>query len=271
VIGIVAARLVDHFGLPVALLASEGDGRLRASVRAPQGFAVDAALEACSDLLERHGGHPAAGGFTVKAERVAALHERLNQRAQAWLNSEASLRAVRPEALVPFSALDRQFWGQLQRLEPFGIGHPTPLFWSSRCRVEEQRQLRGGHLQLNLRQGDVRLRAIAWRWSGSWTLPKELDVAFHLRLNRWQGEERLQLELVDLRPSGSNSLVLRRRDRQYWVSHQDDHLVIRNAEGEELRARCGGGAPQLLDHPQGDHPYLRALVADAATALGLAA
>jgi single-stranded-DNA-specific exonuclease len=64
---------------------------------------------------------------------------------------------------------------------------------------------------------------------------------------------------------------LRRRDRQYWVSHQDDHLVIRNAEGEELRARCGGGAPQLLDHPRGDHPYLRALVADAATALGLAA
>jgi len=271
VIGIVAARLVDHFGLPVALLAAEGEGRLRASVRAPQGFAVDAALEACGDLLERHGGHPAAGGFTVKAERVAALHERLNQRAQAWLSSEASQRAVRPEALVPFSALDRQFWGQLQRLEPFGIGHPTPLFWSSRCRVEEQRQLRGGHLQLTLRQGDVRLRAIAWRWSGSWTLPQELDVAFHLRLNRWQGEERLQLELVDLRPSGSNSLVLCRRDRRYWVSHQNDQLVIRNADGEELRARCGEGTPQLLDHPRGDHPYLRALVADAATALGLAA
>ncbi|MBM5788199.1 MAG: single-stranded-DNA-specific exonuclease RecJ [Cyanobacteria bacterium M_DeepCast_200m_mx_001] len=270
VIGIVAARLVEHFGLPVALLASEGEGRLRASVRAPQGFAVDAALAACDDLLERHGGHPAAGGFTVRAERVAALHERLNQRAQAWLQSDASLRAVRPEAHVPLSALDRNFWGQVQRLEPFGIAHPTPLFWSSYCSVEQQRQLRGGHLQLTLRQGDTSLRAIAWRWGGSWTLPKEVDVAFHLRLNRWQGEERLQLELVDLRPSCSDSLVLRRRDRRYWVSRQQDHLVIRNADGEELRARCGPGRLEV-EHPDGEHPYVRALFADAATALGLAA
>ncbi|MEY4430676.1 MAG: single-stranded-DNA-specific exonuclease RecJ [Cyanobacteriota bacterium] len=270
VIGIVAARLVEHFGLPVALLASEGNGRLRASVRAPQGFAVDTALQACSDLLERHGGHPAAGGFTVRAEQVAALHERLNQRAEAWLQSDDSLRAVRPEALVPFTALTRDFWHQLQRLEPFGIGHATPLFWSHRCHVDEQRQLRGGHLQLTLRQGETRLRAIAWRWNGSWSLPREVDVAFHLRLNRWQGEERLQLELVDLRPSSSNNLVLRRRDRQYWVSRQDDQLVIRNADGEELRARCGPG-PLQVDHPSGDHPYVRALFADAATALGLAA
>lgn len=270
VIGIVAARLVDHFGLPVALLAAEGNGRLRASVRAPQGFAVDAALQACSDLLERHGGHPAAGGFTVRAEQVAALHERLNQRAAAWLQSDASLRAVRPEALVPFSELSRDFWRQLQRLEPFGIGHATPLFWSQRCSVEEQRQLRGGHLQLTLRQGETRLRAIAWRWNGGWTLPKEVDVAFHLRLNRWQGEERLQLELVDLRPSCSDNLVLRSRGRQYWVSRQEDQLVIRNADGDELRARCAPGHLQV-DHPNGDHPYVRALVADAATALGLAA
>jgi single-stranded-DNA-specific exonuclease len=65
VIGIVASRLVERFGRPVALLAGEGGGRLRASVRAPKGFAVDGALTACADLLERHGGHPAAGGFPV--------------------------------------------------------------------------------------------------------------------------------------------------------------------------------------------------------------
>ena len=85
VIGIVAARLVERWGLPVALLAGEGNGRLRSSVRAPEGFAVDAALSACSDLLERFGGHPAAGGFTVQATEVAALHERLNGLANDWL------------------------------------------------------------------------------------------------------------------------------------------------------------------------------------------
>ncbi|MEN9861088.1 MAG: single-stranded-DNA-specific exonuclease RecJ, partial [Cyanobacteriota bacterium] len=177
VIGIVAARLVEAFGLPVALLASEGDGRLRASVRAPRGFAVDAALQACSDLLERHGGHPAAGGFTVRADQLTPLHERLNARADTWLKQLGGLRLVEPEALVQLHEITPQFWQQLQRLEPFGIGHPAPLFWSSRCQISQQRLLRGGHLQLTLRQGDAVMRAIAWRWGGDDQLPKEVDVA----------------------------------------------------------------------------------------------
>jgi len=84
---------------------------------------------------------------------------------------------------------------------------------------------------------------------------------------------RLQLELVDLRPSCSDSLVLRRSDRSYWVSRDGDQMVIRNAEGDELRAsgnRAANGRRQV-DHPSGDHPYVQALFDDAATALGLAA
>jgi len=275
VIGIVAARLVDAFGLPVALLASEGDGRLRASVRAPRGFAVDAALQACSDLLERHGGHPAAGGFTVRAEQITALHERLNQRAEAWLKQQGGLRLVEPEALVHLHELTPQFWRQLQQLEPFGSGHPAPLFWSSRCHISQQRLLRGGHLQLTLRQGDAVMRAIAWRWGSDDNLPreKEVDVAFQLRLNRWNGTEQLQLELAALRASSGDGLLLERCNRSYWVSREGETLVIRNAAGEELRGSPdpAGGCTMQSDHPSGTHPYVQALLQDAAMAMGLAA
>ena len=273
VIGIVAARLVDHFGLPVALLASEGDGRLRASVRAPKGFAVDAALQSCSDLLERHGGHPAAGGFTVRAEQLTQLHERLNARAEAWLQLQGGLRLVEPEALVRLEELTPAFWKQLQRLEPFGAGHPTPLFWSSRCRISQQRLLRGGHLQLNLQQGDAQMRAIAWRWGDNDSLPKEVDVAFQLRLNRWNGTEQLQLEVAALRASPGDTLLLERSNRRYWVSRDGEALVIRNAAGDELRGlpNPSAGGAISSDHPKGDHPYLQALLQDAAMAMGLAA
>ncbi len=273
VIGIVAARLVDHFGLPVALLASEGDGRLRASVRAPKGFAVDAALQSCSDLLERHGGHPAAGGFTVRAEQLTQLHERLNARAEAWLQLQGGLRLVEPEALVRLEELTPAFWKQLQRLEPFGAGHPTPLFWSSRCRISQQRLLRGGHLQLNLQQGNALMRAIAWRWGDNDSLPKEVDVAFQLRLNRWNGTEQLQLEVAALRASSGDTLLLERSNRRYWVSRDGEALVIRNAAGDELRGlpNPSEGGAMSSDHPKGDHPYLQALLQDAAMAMGLAA
>ena len=267
VIGIVAARLVDRFGLPVALLASEGNGLLRASVRAPRGFAVDAALQQCSHLLERHGGHPAAGGFTVRAEQVAGLHEALNQLADHWLEQRGAGCVVEPEALLQLEQINGSLWQQLQRLEPFGSGHPAPVFWSSRCRISQQRELRGGHLQLTLQQGEASVRAMAWRWRGEWTLPGEVDVAYRLRLNRWQGEERLQLEVVALRASGGHRIRLQRRDRTYWVSLEGEELVIRNAAGEELRGSCGGP----MDHPEADHPYVKTLVQDAAMALGLTA
>lgn len=263
VIGIVAARLVERFDRPVALLAGEGGGRLRASVRAPRGFAVDAALAACADLLERHGGHPAAGGFTVKAERVGELLQRLEQRAEVWLAETGALLPVEPEALLPLERIDQGFWRQLQRLEPFGIGHPAPLFWSCGCRVVEQRLLRGGHLQLQLEQpGGGRCRAIAWRWQGEATVAPLVDVAFRLRRDTWQGEIRFQLELVALRPGGGEEVVLRRRERHYHCRRQGDAVVIRNAAGEELLGR--------LDEEQA-HPYLSALVQEAAMALGLSA
>ncbi|WP_416238328.1 single-stranded-DNA-specific exonuclease RecJ [Synechococcus sp. CCY9202] len=272
VIGIVASRLVERYGRPVALLAGEGNGRLRASVRAPRGFAVDRALQECTDLLERHGGHPAAGGFTVLAERVAALHERLDDLAATWLGGQAGGPVVEPDALLRLERIDRPFWRQLQRLEPFGIGHAAPVFWAADCQVSSQKVLRGGHLELELRQGEAALRAIAWRWQGEAVVPPRVDVAFQLRNNRWQGTERLQLELVALRPSGAEEVLLQRAHRTYRCRRQGEAVLICNAAGEKLLSLPDG---RLTDADSGcsrpDHPYLRTLVQEASMALGLVA
>ncbi|MFU8886529.1 MAG: single-stranded-DNA-specific exonuclease RecJ [Cyanobacteriota bacterium] len=261
VIGIVAARLVERLGRPCALLAGEGHGRLRASVRAPRGFAVDGALTACADLLERFGGHPAAGGFSVRAERLAALHTKLEQRAQLWLAERGPGQPVEPEALLRLAAIDRSFLEQQQRLEPFGIGNPQPVYWSAACDIVQSKQLRGGHLQLELEQDGERRQAIGWRWPGELAqLPASVDVAYRLQRNHWQGRERLQLELLGLRASPGAEVVLERRQRLYWCRRHGEALVVRNAAGEELHSDS-----------QPQHPYLKALLQDAAMALGLVA
>lgn len=136
------------------------------------------------------------------------------------------------------------------------------MFWSNACRVISQRLLRGGHLQLELEQQGSRVRAIAWRWQGEGTVPELVDVAFRLRSDSWQGEERLQLELVGLRGSGGGDVLLRRRQRSYWCRRQGDGVLIRNEEGRELQVEL-----PALDQPA----YLRALIDEAALALGLLA
>ena len=270
VIGIVAARLVERWGLPVALLAGEGNGRLRASVRAPEGFAVDAALQACADLLERFGGHPAAGGFTVQATEVAALHERLNDLANDWLAGREHALVVRPEALLPLDQIDRDFLQQLRRLEPFGAANPSPLFWARHCQVKRQRLLRGGHLLLELVVPSGSITAIAWRWSGPEPSSPKLDLAFRLKEDHWQGQPRLQLELEALRPALHERVSLWRRQRCYECERQGDVLVIRNPEGREMRCdwpQRPGDSPD----PVQLHPDTAELVQHAALALGFVA
>jgi single-stranded-DNA-specific exonuclease len=167
---------------------------------------------------------------------------------------------VEPEALLKLEAISFDFLDQQQRLAPFGIGHLQPVYWSSGCRVVSRKRLRGGHLQLELDQEGTRRRAIGWRWQGeAEQIPARVDVAFRLQRDAWQGEQRIQLELVGLRAHPGEEVVLERCQRLYWCRRQGEGLVVRNAAGEEL---CSDSTPE--------HPYLRALLQDAAMALGLA-
>ena len=76
IIGLVAGRLAEDAGLP-ALVATQVGEHLRASCRAPAGYDLAAALQACSDLLLRHGGHRGAAGFEMEARNWDAFSERV--------------------------------------------------------------------------------------------------------------------------------------------------------------------------------------------------
>ena len=269
VIGIVAARLMERYQRPAALLAADGDGLMRASVRAPEGFAVDQALEQCADHLERFGGHPAAGGFTIRADKVASLHQRLIAIATTWQASHLQGVVLKPEALLHLEDIDRGLWSSLLRLEPYGIGNPKPLFWARACDVIDQRQLRGGHLKLRLRQGDAIHEGIAWRWRGEPTIATCIDVAFTLSMNRWQGEDRLQLEIKALRPHYER-MELHRFGQHYCCERiATDQFRLTNGQGDRLIVTCDDQGRLVCDDKRANHPYVSDLIAEASIGLGV--
>ncbi|QNI73446.1 single-stranded-DNA-specific exonuclease RecJ [Synechococcus sp. NOUM97013] len=269
VIGIVAARLVERYQRPAALLASDSDGLMRASVRAPEGFAVDQALQHCTALLERHGGHPAAGGFTVRIDAVSALHEKLNDLAADWLIHRGDSLLVEPEALLELQQINHEFWKDLQQLEPFGAGHPKPLFWARGCRVADQQALRGGHLRLTLEQNNVERQAIVWRWPDHAVLPQTVDVAFHLTQNHWRGETRFQLEVKSLR-AHHNVMELHRPQGRYRVERlEPDGLKLVNPSGDVLVCRVNQEGVLDSEDSRAEHPYVAGLLKEACVGLGL--
>jgi single-stranded-DNA-specific exonuclease len=76
--------------------------------------------------------------------------------------------------------------------------------------------------------------------------------------------ERLQLEVVGLRASGSGEVVLRRRERTYWCRLAGEAVKIRNEAGQEVSSTGEGHGSAIQQHP-----YLKGLFEEAALALGL--
>ena len=211
VIGLAAARLVDEFYRPAIVAALRGD-IARGSARSIPGFHITQALDACSDLTIRHGGHESAAGFTLRARDLQALEERLRRLAGESLTAEARWPQVTIDALVDFRDLTGSLLAFTERLEPCGQGNPPPLFASRGVSIVKRKAVGvdAAHLKLTLSHHGRIMDAIAFRQGRlAATLPERVDVAYQLGRNRYLGVETMQLNVQDIRPadeSGSLSV-----------------------------------------------------------------
>ncbi len=209
VIGIVGSRLVERYGVPVFIGTYEDGDRIRGSARGIPEFDVFAALQFCSDLLEKFGGHRAAGGFSFAADQLENLRSRLSQFACQQIEPDHLKPLVTVDAEASLQQIDWELYHQIDQLQPWGIGNPEPVFYSTQVQVSEQKPIGkdGLHLKLTLAQPSladssqqqISFKATAWRWGEYYPLPETLDVAYRLRENTWNGETNLELELVGIR------------------------------------------------------------------------
>lgn len=203
VIGIVASRLVERYGVPVFIGTYEDeDGAvIRGSARGIPEFDVFAALQSCHDLMEKFGGHRAAGGFSFRAENLAAIQTRLSRYACQGLTPDLLKPLISVDAQANLSDITYSLYEQIDHLHPCGIENPEPIFWTPQVQVAEQQVVGRNreHLKLTLSQGGTTIKAIAWRWGEFFPLPDRVDLAYRLKQNEWQGVTTIELELVGVR------------------------------------------------------------------------
>ena len=209
VIGIVASRLVERYGVPVFIATPEDDTHIRGSARSIPEFHIFEALEHCKDLLDRHGGHRAAGGFSLHRDRWDDFQQRLAEFANRSLHPQHLKPLVKLDGEAPLADLTWDLYHQIDSLHPWGIENPEPIFWSSQLRVVEQSPIgvEQQHLKLVLSPlGDSRsFKALFWQGGRFFPLASPVDVAFRLRQNTWQGSTNLELEVVGVRSSETSN------------------------------------------------------------------
>lgn len=203
VIGIVASRLVERYGVPVFIATYEDEGHIRGSARGIPEFNVFEALQYCHDLLGKFGGHKAAGGFSFPAENLPLLRSRLCEFANKCLELEHIKPLIKIDTQTNLNQIDSQLYQELNSLHPCGIDNPDPVFWTSNVQVVEQKIVGKGHIKLTVAQTSEHqhftIKAIAWRWGDYFPLPKQVDIAYKLRENNFNGNTSIELELVGVR------------------------------------------------------------------------
>lgn len=268
VIGIVASRLVERYGVPVFIGTyeqpedeTESPKIVRGSARGILEFDIFKALEYCQDLLGKFGGHKAAGGFSFPAENLDQIRTRLSEFAYQCLELEHLKPLIKIDTQANLSEINFNLYDQINQLHPCGIENNAPTFWTPNVRIVQQKLVGKGHIKLTLTQDKFShtqltalptISAMAWRWGEYFPLPHCLDIAYQLKENNWNGQTKIELELVGARlpespeiqqPHLTKSTEFYYNNKQYNCSlsaiGETQELRIRNQKGEVLAIQKG--------------------------------
>ena len=201
--GLVASRLSEEFYRP-AIVIKTGEKVSSGSCRSIPEFNIIAALNQCSHLLSQFGGHSQAAGFTLPTKNLARMQEILLQLATTQLAGVDLRPRLDIDTEMTLPNLGGDTFQITQQLAPFGRGNPVPVFLSHRVEVIDCRTMgnSGEHLRLKLKQGGTRWDGVGFGL-GSYLseVASPLDIVYNLEIDRWRGEERLRLNLLDFAPT----------------------------------------------------------------------
>ncbi len=245
VIGIVASRLLERYGVPVFIGTYEDEHHIRGSARGIDEFNVFEALEYCRDVLGKAGGHKMAGGFSLPSKNLELFRGKLKEFAHQLLKPEHLKPLIKIDAPANFKDLTPRLYQQIESLQPWGIANQIPCFWTPNVRVLEQQIIGKNHVKLTLAQDDnTQIKAVAWRWAIYFPLPSRIDVAYKLRQNVWNDNVSLELELMGVRLPADGEVIKGKFEHEgrfyscsYWPSLQE--IRIKNQEGKVLAVRKG--------------------------------
>ena len=208
VVGLAASRLVEAYYRP-AIVGHIDKKETRASCRSIPEFNITEALDQCRDLLEHHGGHSAAAGFTVKNTHLDELRKKLEAIADDQLSNLELQPVLHADAIITLSRDVIIRWPDrmkaFDQFQPFGMGNPEIAFVSRNVKVKGKKVVgkESQHLKLTLLSDDgAPFEAIAFRQGHRIDqLPDRVDLLYIFEVNQYGEQQFLQLNVKDIRPA----------------------------------------------------------------------
>ena len=207
-VGIVASRLMETCYRPTIVL-TETDGWLSGSARSTSDFNLHEALTACSEHLEKYGGHAAAAGLTLKKENLDRFKSDFEAYAKRVLGTERIYPAIEIALELNFedwhNADYQEFYIQLNRFRPYGPENLPPVFATPHCRARNAKVVGGKHLKFTVHQDgkdERELPVIAFGFADKFdhlASGGAFELAYSIEENVWKDRRTLQLVAKDIK------------------------------------------------------------------------
>ena len=209
IVGLLASRLKDAMRRPAFAIAFDANGKGTGSGRSIPGFDLGRLVGRAVNegLLVKGGGHAMAAGITVERSRLGALRAWFEEQAAAQVAELGAGAALKIDAGLSVDGATRDLLEVLERAGPYGAGHSQPVFAFPRHRIVSVMPMgaAGAHFRVTLESGTGRKAdAVAFRAAGTdlgdFLMRKRGEVvhlAGTLSINHWNGQERVQIRLLD--------------------------------------------------------------------------
>ncbi|GBR76178.1 putative phosphoesterase DHH family [Candidatus Termititenax persephonae] len=202
IIGIVAAQIVKRYNRPTVLIAVTENGG-RGSIRSLEGLDIFEPLKKCSYLLKDFGGHKEAAGFEIETSRIGEFTQAYRQALSESTDEYSYIPKLQIDAVLPKAQITKSLAEELEKLSPFGPGNQQPIFSTTELSIYDFARIGGGkHLKFSLTNEKDVIDGVGFGLGDLYPVIQKnqnLEIAFNLAINEWQGRKKLQLIIKDLR------------------------------------------------------------------------
>ena len=215
IIGIVASRITEKYGLPSILISFDGatrgypsdDDNGKGSGRSVKGLNLVDAMTYCEDLLCKYGGHELAAGLTIERSKIDDFRRKINEYAANYLSDDHVSVQIEADCEIEIQDITMKQALGLYALEPYGVANPVPLFVLRDAQISRIIPIGAGkHTKLVLAKDGISVNAVYFGMQSA-KMPflegDEVDVAFNLDINEYQNVKSVQLIIQDLKTSES--------------------------------------------------------------------
>jgi len=209
IIGIVASRITEKYGLPSLLISFDGatrgypspDDVGKGSGRSIKGMNLVNAMNSCADLLCKYGGHELAAGLTIERDKIDKFRKRINEYAKEVLNEENLIISLEADCELSLNEVTMDLVKDIYKLEPFGVANPVPQFVLRNLTVDRINSIGNGkHTKLVVSQNGISLSAVYFGMSAAKLDVLEgekIDLLVTVDINEYQNVKSVQLIVQD--------------------------------------------------------------------------